>query len=975
LQGAIQTLTDNNLGQLERVTTTNNEAYKRFWYGPDYTASYAAVNNVADEAYSIQVMDGVGRVIGDAANHPGSVGTYRLVNTIYDQLGHAWKVSNPTEVNNSWVPSGDDSAGIYYTQQTYDWQGRPLRTTHPDATYREAEYSGGCAGGAVVTLTDEGTIDAGIAKRRQQKIYSDVLGRTVKTEILNWQGGSVYSASVNTYNVRDQVTQVRQYAGAEGSTTYQDTTMTYDSYGRLKTKHVPEQNAGAATTYDYFADDTVQKVTDARGAHATYAYNGRHQPTSITYFAPTGITPTPNVSFAYDAAGNRTSMNDGYGSVTYSYNQLSRMSSETRNFTGFGNYTISYQYNLAGDLSSITDPFNAAINYTRDSAGRVTGISGTPFGGVTSYTSNTKYRAWDAIKQLNYGDSRTLNASFDSRMQVLAFSVTGKISKTYNYYADGKLRFSSDLLDHRFDRFYNYDHLLRLKEALSGAEARGEPATTNRPYKQTYGYDAFNHITARTTKIWWTSDNTITDSYVNNRHVPQGTQWQYDADGRVLTDSPGLNIYDAAGRNIHLETYGFGSAAFGLDGDGQQVKSEETTWNEDLQSDVTETKYYLRSSVLGGRVLTEFWDGISYTRTFVYASAAVLAWQWRSYGSQFVDWEHKDPSGASVRLGSSGQELDPLGSDAGTHGQTIIPDEGALTSYGTSYRAANPNTTYTVDGMAVSLDTFVRRGGHLLQERFALLEDAARSSVPTLLNYGVLSDDGRSLRHFGLNEQKAIAETLESDGMLIRSWLVDDGWFTTLPALQQTARSQGRRRQKPRSSGKNRARRNTQQTNSKPAGASACERFAEELSGRLYHTMEEAGFHADARKTLAHQMVAHGKANKNFQGFLYVKSYTPINGFKPELVANGQDADVYRHILFTAGNALLGTPGGDTENQAFRAYDWAQAKEGRLESIAELADDDAGMEVGGRMLHAAKAGVHADYWGLKREIMDILCLN
>ena len=65
--------------------------------------------------------------------------------------------------------------------------------------------------------------------------------------MLNWQGGSVYSATVNTYNARDQVTQVRQYAGPEGSGTYQDTTMTYDGYGRLKTRHVPEQNAGANT--------------------------------------------------------------------------------------------------------------------------------------------------------------------------------------------------------------------------------------------------------------------------------------------------------------------------------------------------------------------------------------------------------------------------------------------------------------------------------------------------------------------------------------------------------------------------------------------------------------------------------------------------------------------------------------------------------------------------------------------------------
>ena len=85
------------------------------------------------------------------------------------------------------------------------------------------------------------------------------------------------------------------------------------------------------------------------------------------------------------------------------------------------------------------------------------------------------------FKSLNYGYNWTLNASFNSRLLASAFTVSGVISKTYDYYADGRLRFSSDLLDHRFDRFYGFDHAARLKEAFSGAEARGEPPTTNRP--------------------------------------------------------------------------------------------------------------------------------------------------------------------------------------------------------------------------------------------------------------------------------------------------------------------------------------------------------------------------------------------------------------------------------------------------------------------------------------------------------------
>lgn len=724
-QGAIQTISYDSIGRVERTTTINNGAYTRYEYGPNFVKSFSTVNNVVDEAYAVQVVDGVGRVIGSAANHPGSTGGYRAQMTIYDLMGRAIKTSNPVETTTQWEPAGDDVAGWLYTQQTYDWQGRPLRTTHPDATYKEAAYSGcGCAGGSVVTLTDEGALDAGVAKRRQQKIYSDVLGRTVKTEILNWQNGTVYSATVNTYNARDQLTQIRQYAGPEGSGTYQDTTMTYDGYGRLKTRHVPEQNAGTATTYDYFADDTLQKVTDARGASATYGYNGRHQVTGLTYFAPTGIAPTPTVSFDYDAAGNRASMIDGYGSVTYNYNQLSRMSSETRNFTGFGNFKISYDYNLAGQLKSITDPFDVTINYTRDTSGRLTDISGTPFGGVTSYASNIQYRAWGAIKHVNYGDSSTMDASFNSRSLVSAYTVPGKISKTYDYYADGNLRFTSDLLDHRFDRFYSFDHVNRLKQAFSGAEARGEPPTTNRPYKQTYGYDAFSHLTARTNEVWWTSINTLSDTYVSNRRV----QWQYDADGRLLSGNNASNTYDAAGNTIHVEIPSTLSshASFGLDGDGRQIKTDETTWNEDLQTEVTETKYYLRSSMLGGQVLTEFWGGVAQTRTFVYSGFALLAMQWRTYGYDLVDWEHKDPSGASIRYGGSAQERDPLGGDAGISAQTQIPDEGAFTPYGNSYNAADPSITYTVDGMRVPASDFMAFAGIALQEPLLFMEEFVR---------------------------------------------------------------------------------------------------------------------------------------------------------------------------------------------------------------------------------------------------------
>src|SRR6185369_11457011 len=178
--------------------------------------SYATVNTAADELYAVQAVDGLGRVMGTATNHPGSSGGYSLVSIIYDQMGRVWLQSNPTEINSAWQVFGDDAAGIYYTQQTYDWKGRPLVTTNQDGTTKTASYSGcGCAGGQVVTLTDEGTVINGVTKKRQQKVYADVLNRAWKREILNWDGtglngtapnNTVYATTVTTFNGRDQPT-------------------------------------------------------------------------------------------------------------------------------------------------------------------------------------------------------------------------------------------------------------------------------------------------------------------------------------------------------------------------------------------------------------------------------------------------------------------------------------------------------------------------------------------------------------------------------------------------------------------------------------------------------------------------------------------------------------------------------------------------------------------------------------------------
>ncbi len=160
-----------------------------------------------------------------------------------------------------------------------------------------------------------------------------------------------------TYNARAQATQIEDRAGTNGAAHL--TVMSYDGHARLRARHVPEQEGDTGTTYSYNADDTVNTVTDARGATATYSYNNRHLATNINYGAPAGVVAAPAVAFGYDEAGNRTSMTtDGGagGSLTYLYDTLSQLIAETRQLPGLaGSYTLSYEYTLSGALKKVSD--------------------------------------------------------------------------------------------------------------------------------------------------------------------------------------------------------------------------------------------------------------------------------------------------------------------------------------------------------------------------------------------------------------------------------------------------------------------------------------------------------------------------------------------------------------------------------------------------------------------------------------------
>jgi YD repeat-containing protein len=425
-------------GRLIKGLTVDNGAYTKWVYPAkmDVVQSYTLIET-GKESYSARVLDGAGRVRATASNLPYSSGGYSGQIFDYDAMGRLARQSNPTETSAAgatWAAMGEDVAnGWLYTQTSYDWKGRPLLVTNPGtpATTKEFLYGGcGCAGGEVVTTRDE------VGKR--QRITRDVLGRVWKTQVLLQQQSkpqplvddpneAVYSTTTNSYDPLDNVTQVARQGESGGAT--QVTNISFDGHGRLSSRKEPEANS--STSYAYYEDDTLRVVTDARGASATYEYNGRHQRRAITYFTPSGVESAGNVALQYDAAGNRLWMTDGLGRIDYEYDNLSRLSAERRYF-GLSNrtYRMVYDYNKADQLIKVIDAFGASFDYQRDAAGRLTDVTGSPFGTVTSYVSNVRYRAWGGVKSASYGNNSSSTTEYDVRLRPWKFRLTNNTQGT-----------------------------------------------------------------------------------------------------------------------------------------------------------------------------------------------------------------------------------------------------------------------------------------------------------------------------------------------------------------------------------------------------------------------------------------------------------------------------------------------------------------------------------------------------------------
>lgn len=103
----------------------------------------------------------------------------------------------------------------------------------------------------------------------------------------------------------------------------------YNWLGQMSSQTLPESGT---TSFTYDGAGRLSTKTDARSVVTTMTYDNINRVTQRSY-----SDSTPSVSFTYDQSsqtGLRTTMSDGLGSATYTYDTMDRLTQESRTLTG-----------------------------------------------------------------------------------------------------------------------------------------------------------------------------------------------------------------------------------------------------------------------------------------------------------------------------------------------------------------------------------------------------------------------------------------------------------------------------------------------------------------------------------------------------------------------------------------------------------------------------------------------------------------
>jgi|GEM_PF-835263 len=204
-------------------------------------------------------------------------------------------------------------------------------------------------------------------------------------------------------------------------------------YVQMDGKQQPDTTGNNATEYQYLPNGKVQyvkypKLNDGSELSTEYIYDKINRLDKVINWKGTQVLS--QYSYGYDANGNITSIDDGTGAVTYTYDKLDRLEQIIKP----GVDTTIYGYDLKGNRETIsgTIPELKAqdVSYTWDVWNRLESVS------AGDATINMSYRQ-DGLRSVKKTPTNTVQYHYDGDGNVIAESENGQnISATYVWGSD-----------------------------------------------------------------------------------------------------------------------------------------------------------------------------------------------------------------------------------------------------------------------------------------------------------------------------------------------------------------------------------------------------------------------------------------------------------------------------------------------------------------------------------------------------------
>ncbi len=453
------------------------------------------------------------------------------------------------------------------TEYTYDTAGRLIQEKHPSLGANGIQYSYDSAGN-LLTVTDPlGNVTT--------HAYDARGNRTSTTNPLN-------QTTTLVYDDWGRVVQVTDPLGK--STYYEHGDYSCGCGGAGKVTEVTDA-LNNATSFVYDDRGNLSSVTDAMNVTTDYFYDDLNRLTRIV--SPSGSSN--EITHTYDRLGRLVSTTDMAGrTTTKTYDHLDRVLTEMDSVG-----TVSYAYDPAGNLSSVTDSLNHVTSYTYlpgglldytvdpvnkyvrnfyDSAGRLiktgAGILGTTdpteyfYSATTGRLTKTRYWVGSSYHDVQYtydAAGRTTRADdwLGNDGLQYAYDAAGRLSYIREYVSSRQVSYTYDaagrvatLTDHTGAVVsYTYTDTGRVASVTAPGgkvwsfayNALGMPTQYTHPNntRTEYAYDTRHRLTGITHRDL--ANNAVLDSLtytlnagseITRMDQADGTYWWYGYGGR-----------------------------------------------------------------------------------------------------------------------------------------------------------------------------------------------------------------------------------------------------------------------------------------------------------------------------------------------------------------------------------------------------------------------------------------------------------